>query len=287
MTQDPRAQRTRMPQSPFGTTRAKLAATLAIVAVAIGAAAAAAALWNQGDVAPTVAEPATTVTAKAQITRDAVAPEQSGPQTFTVLTTAVDSLRVADAPGGSTIETLARWTALGADTTLLAVDTGTADGEDWFQVQLPARAGHEMGWVRASDVTAATTERRVDIFLAEHELVVSDGEEVLLTTTVAVGAAESPTPLGTFYVTDPLDFSHNPSGVYGAYAIGLSGYSETLDSFDGGVPQIAMHGTNQPDLLGQNVSNGCIRMENDAVLRLAADVALGTPVIVHASRADA
>jgi lipoprotein-anchoring transpeptidase ErfK/SrfK len=39
-----------------------------------------------------------------------------------------------------------------------------------------------------------------------------------------------------------------------------------------------MHGTNAPSLIGQAVSNGCLRMNNADVTRLANTVAIGTPV---------
>jgi lipoprotein-anchoring transpeptidase ErfK/SrfK len=45
--------------------------------------------------------------------------------------------------------------------------------------------------------------------------------------------------------------------------------------------QIAIHGTSQPELLGQNVSAGCIRMTNEDVRRLYHEVEVGTPVIIY------
>jgi alpha-galactosidase len=44
---------------------------------------------------------------------------------------------------------------------------------------------------------------------------------------------------------------------------------------------IAVHGTNSPELLGQSVSHGCIRMTNEAVRRLYHEVEVGTPVIIY------
>lgn len=39
--------------------------------------------------------------------------------------------------------------------------------------------------------------------------------------------------------------------------------------------------TDRPDLLGQPISHGCIRMSNDDVLRLYEELEVGTPVIIH------
>jgi lipoprotein-anchoring transpeptidase ErfK/SrfK len=55
-----------------------------------------------------------------------------------------------------------------------------------------------------------------------------------------------------------------------------------LHAFDGGIGQLAIHGTNRPDLIGQNVSNGCIRVSNAAITVLAEHVSIGTPVDIVA-----
>lgn len=43
----------------------------------------------------------------------------------------------------------------------------------------------------------------------------------------------------------------------------------------------AIHGTTQPESIGQSVSNGCIRMLNSHVMHLYDMVAIGTPVTVY------
>lgn len=54
-----------------------------------------------------------------------------------------------------------------------------------------------------------------------------------------------------------------------------------LDSFDGGPPQLAIHGTPNPEQMGQDISNGCIRLPDEVVLAVAEHVELGTPVHIH------
>jgi len=44
---------------------------------------------------------------------------------------------------------------------------------------------------------------------------------------------------------------------------------------------VGIHGTPHPELLGQAVSGGCIRMRNADVIRIYDTVKLGTPVIVY------
>jgi hypothetical protein len=44
--------------------------------------------------------------------------------------------------------------------------------------------------------------------------------------------------------------------------------------------EIAIHGTDKPELLGKRVSHGCIRLSNANALRLFHDVQVGTPVVI-------
>ena len=43
---------------------------------------------------------------------------------------------------------------------------------------------------------------------------------------------------------------------------------------------LAIHGTERPELLGQRVSHGCIRLENKFAQRLYHNVQIGTPVVI-------
>jgi len=45
-----------------------------------------------------------------------------------------------------------------------------------------------------------------------------------------------------------------------------------------------IHGTNEPDSIGQNVSSGCIRMRNEAVIDLYDRTPIGTKVVVLAAQ---
>lgn len=205
-----------------------------------------------------------------------------------VVTTAVDTLLVYDTPEGTTpSHSLGRWSLYGQPLTLLGLDTEVIDGETWIQALLPIQPNGTTGWVRGTDVTITSTTQVIHVYLDERKLEFSDNGVLVASSTAVVGASDTPTPVGTFYVTDPLDLSANPTGIYGTYALGLSGFSEVLPSFDGGPPQLAIHGTNEPWLLGEAISNGCIRVSNEAILDIAATVTLGTPVIIEATRPPA
>jgi lipoprotein-anchoring transpeptidase ErfK/SrfK len=188
----------------------------------------------------------------------------------------VSQLQVhADASESSpVVSTLKDTTKLGSKTTLLV--TGNQDG--WFQVQLPTRPNGSTGWVDASDVQARNNDMVVNVDLGGKTVTVSKDDQVVVTTPVAIGASDTPTPSGTFYVTDFV--KSDAGGDYGPFAFGLSGHSEKLTEFAGGDGQIGVHGTNQPSSIGQAVSHGCIRLPNDVVTKLSTMIPLGTPVII-------
>jgi lipoprotein-anchoring transpeptidase ErfK/SrfK len=64
---------------------------------------------------------------------------------------------------------------------------------------------------------------------------------------------------------------HNPLGARGIYL--YSGGKDTL---------YRIHGTNQPEYIGQAISSGCIRMANEDVMDLYKRVKLGTIVVALA-----
>ncbi len=150
---------------------------------------------------------------------------------------------------------------------------------DWVKVQLPVRPNGTEGWVALSVVDITTTTHRIEIHLGERMLRAFDDTTKIAETPVVIGAAATPTPTGRFYVTDLVPQA-NPAGAYGPIALATDGYSEVMDEFSTGVPVVALHGTNKPELVGQAVSNGCIRIPNDIVTMLADTVPLGTPVFI-------
>jgi hypothetical protein len=162
---------------------------------------------------------------------------------------------------------------------------------DWIEVLVPVRPNGTTGWLRADDAEVSRTSLSVEVSLTERRVrVVRDGVEEFAAP-VAIGRPSTPTPTGEFYVTDLVP-SVNPAGGYGPIALALNGYSEVMDAFAGEsgtgpsgaaapdaiAPVLALHGTNRPDSVGRAMSNGCPRLYNDDVLRLAELVPAGTPV---------
>lgn len=171
-------------------------------------------------------------------------------------------------------------TPLGAPTTFAIVGDPVAQPSDWYKVLLPTRPNGSTGWVRASTVELTRTDLRMLVDLEARSIRLQrDGTDVF-EAEVAIGTEADPTPTGTSFVTELIE-SIEPEGAYGPYAIGLSMHSDTQTEFAGGDGQVGIHGTNQPELIGDRVSHGCVRLRNDDIERLVAlEVPLGTPVFV-------
>jgi lipoprotein-anchoring transpeptidase ErfK/SrfK len=164
--------------------------------------------------------------------------------------------------------------------TLLVKDTPN-DACDWVEVYLPMRPNGSTGFVERADVTLTPNPYRIEVRLGEFNLKVFKNDVQMMDTTIAEAAENTPTPGGLYFTTE-LVKTPNPGGAYGPYAYGLSGFSEVLESFNGGPGQLGIHGTNQPELLGQKVSHGCIRMSNEDITTLAGILPLGVPVQILA-----
>jgi lipoprotein-anchoring transpeptidase ErfK/SrfK len=152
---------------------------------------------------------------------------------------------------------------------------------DWVRVSLPTRPNGSQGWVKRRAVRVYTNGYRLVVRLRSHQLRLWRGDRLLARYPVAVGTRSTPTPRGLYYIVELLQPS-NPSGSYGPYSFGLSAHSNVLKRFAGGDGRVGLHGTNQPDLVGSNVSHGCIRLRNAAVRHLARILPLGTPVYIRA-----
>lgn len=151
----------------------------------------------------------------------------------------------------------------------------------WLQVLLPVRPNQSTAWVRQADVTVRYEALRIEVSLRSHRLALWAGPRLLERQPIGVGAGATPTPTGLYYVIQDIRAAH-PGGPYGPYALGLSAYSNVLQSFGGGPGQIALHGTSDPSGIGADVSHGCIELSNPEITRLARWLELGTPVRIRA-----
>jgi lipoprotein-anchoring transpeptidase ErfK/SrfK len=194
--------------------------------------------------------------------------------THTVAEAVVPGVKVFDSPADEKpSRRLDNPTEVGAPLVfLVTVETGK-----WLKVLLPVRPNGSTGWIRSNQVKLLQHDYRIEVLLDRHRLRAYDGDEVILNTEIAVGTQDTPTPGGRYYIKELLK-PPNPNSVYGTYAYGLSGFSNVLESFAGGEGVIGIHGTNDPSVIGTDVSAGCIRMTNQDIEKLVKVLPLGTPV---------
>lgn len=156
--------------------------------------------------------------------------------------------------------------------------------DGWLRVDLPIRPNGAKGWVQTSQMQVSLNPYRVVVSHSKHRLqVFRDGATKVFDVPVGVGQSQYPTPGGTYYIKELLQ-PPDPSGPYGPYAYGLSGFTEVaeLANFNGGSGVIGIHGTDQPQFVGTDVSHGCIRLYNDDIRKLVKILPLGTPVEIQA-----
>ena len=206
-----------------------------------------------------------------------------------VLTAAVPSVDIFDSSTATTPKSqMANPIASGSPLTFL-VDGLTSTR---YKVLLPIRPNGSTGWVNAAQVTVLAHQYKVTVELSAHEIIVTNADQVILQEKIGVGKTTTPTPGGRYFIKELIRPCYsdgkggkcvqNDNGPYGPFAYGLSGFSPVLDDYNGGKGEIGIHGTDHPELIGTDVSHGCIRMANDSIRKLAAILPLGTPVIVQA-----
>ncbi len=148
----------------------------------------------------------------------------------------------------------------------------------WYRVQLPVAPNGSTGWVAANAVRAYPVTSSIVVTLSTRSLVVYRSDRPIFHTRVAVGAPQTPTPVGRYFVNERFLLS-DPDGPFGSAALGISAHSDVLRTWVQGGP-IALHGTDDPASLGGAVSHGCIRLANNDMRRIFVLAPAGTPVSI-------
>ncbi len=136
----------------------------------------------------------------------------------------------------------------------------------WVRVDRRVFVTRRTGWRLAADLSART----LTVVHAAHRV---------RTLRVAIGAPSTPTPPGTYAITDKL--GGRPFGsAYGCCILALSGHQPTVRTgpIDG---RLAIHATDRPDLVGAAASEGCLRARDAAVRWLMRTVPVGTQLTIR------
>ncbi|MEW6228034.1 MAG: L,D-transpeptidase family protein, partial [Bacillota bacterium] len=116
-----------------------------------------------------------------------------------------------------------------------------------------------------ASAVATGPQRTIVISVGERALGLYEGDRLVRRYPVAIGKPSTPTPVGTHRILEKV---MHPGG-----GLGTRWMAFTYEMH-------GIHGTNRPELIGQAVSNGCVRMHNENVEELYDMVDVGTPVAV-------
>ena len=150
------------------------------------------------------------------------------------------------------------------------------DGKPWYHVSVPMRPNGTYGWVPAAAADLAPTVAQIVVTVGRRTIDVYRHNKHVLHGKVAVGAPGRETPLGHYFVGATFVPENDP--FLGVYALETSAYSKLTDWPGGGI--VGIHGTNEPWLLGQAVSHGCVRVSNATASALKRLTPVGTPILI-------
>ena len=146
----------------------------------------------------------------------------------------------------------------------------------WSQVLLPSRPNGATGWLKTAQLDTRRTPYLVRVHVGSRTLELLRDGDLVGSWSVAVGAPETPTPVGrTFLLGSIVDDAQS----YSPLILPLGSHSDTLDTYGGGPGTVALHGWPDASVFGKAISHGCVRVPGDALEQLRL-VPLGTLVII-------
>jgi lipoprotein-anchoring transpeptidase ErfK/SrfK len=178
-------------------------------------------------------------------------------------------------PAGRPLAQLAPYTEFGSPRALAVVGR---DGP-WLAVLATELPNGRSGWIAASATVSVADPYTLEVDRARRVLTAYRDGRVVRRAPVAVGTALTPTPAGSFAVTDKL--TTNGPSPYGCCVLALSGHQTRLAAGWTGGDRLAIHATLQPDTIGQAESLGCMRASTADARWLVSTIPLGTLVSIH------
>jgi lipoprotein-anchoring transpeptidase ErfK/SrfK len=152
------------------------------------------------------------------------------------------------------------------------------DHKPWYRINLPMRPNGTYGWIPARAAAVKPTVSQIFVHRSSRTIEIFWHGKLALRAPVAIGAPGMETPVGHFYVAARFVPYQDP--FLGVFAVETSAYSKLTEWPGGGV--VGIHGTSAPQLLGQAVSHGCVRVSNQTAEAMKKLAPLGTPITVTA-----
>jgi hypothetical protein len=152
----------------------------------------------------------------------------------------------------------------------------------WLAVTDAVVGNNRVVWVDAKSGGLRYTRTRLelDVDLSTRTLTVRRNGAAVRRLSIGVGRAGSPTPTGTFAVTDKLNGGAY-SAAYGCCILSLSATQPNLPAGWTGGNRIAIHGTLSASDFGRAVSAGCVHASDSDLRYLMRTAPLGTPVVIR------
>jgi lipoprotein-anchoring transpeptidase ErfK/SrfK len=186
-----------------------------------------------------------------------------------------DPVRVAPDPHARVIRVMHQFRPDFRPQEMFAVKVKTgSDGQPWYRVSIPMRPNGTYGWIPAKTVKLSPTHSQIVVNLRSRTIDIYRFNKHKWHGPVAIGAPGRETPIGHYFVAARFVPYHD--SFLGVFAVETSAYSKLTEWPGGGV--VGIHGTSLPQLLGQAVSHGCVRVSNTTARKLRAYAPLGTPI---------
>jgi lipoprotein-anchoring transpeptidase ErfK/SrfK len=182
-----------------------------------------------------------------------------------------------EAPDGKRIKTLASKTEWGNPRVVPVLE----QQGDWLRVLVADLPNGQSGWIKKTGTQIGNDQYKITVSLSKRHITVTHRGRVVRTILAAVGEQGTPTPTGTFAVTDRINFTDQGS-VYGCCALALSAHQPHTAPGWTGKDRIAIHATPTKNSIGAAATNGCMRVGDDNAAWLMNTVPMGTLVEIKA-----
>ena len=133
----------------------------------------------------------------------------------------------------------------------------------------------------AAHAPAPRAAGKIVISIAERKLTILRGGIPAGEYDVAVGKPETPTPTGEFRIADKQSIPGPGTGVFGVRWMEF----HRVRMPEGGFFLYGIHGTNEPEKIGDAVSHGCVRLSNHDIEEVFREAYVGEPVVIVDSSA--
>jgi hypothetical protein len=156
-----------------------------------------------------------------------------------------------------------------------------SDPDGFQRVPVPWVKGSHSVWIRSAGLEHRSNRYVVVVSTTQRQLWVLERGEVAFRSAVTVGDASSPTPHGTFFVTDRVPVPPDQEDTFGEHAIGLSVLQQQLPAGWTGGNQVAIHGGPDSEEPRTAQTAGCVVVSNRVLDWLWPRLEAGTLVVLQ------